>query len=302
MADPLERLSQALQDMLRTGGRVRAIPSAAPGGGPSSEREGAGVAPASRPLGTPPTYPPHGGETRGYGGHGDPVLYEEARDVPTDLKQEIAAALNSPAMRASRQHEVRPRGRVRLNQEVSAEGHTAARHTGTLGPFSLYEGSFTPTAGTAVLDVPITIPNTTLSPVTLLNRYPGALYFKLRVSSIALMPTAATMTGILRVFFSDIGGAVCPLGTFNAALQPASSYNSIDKKLTTPYTDPGTLTLGTLVIESIGIATPVSTTYQLGLEFIMEFPDPWFAEMQLDPPPLSEIAAAASLRTMEAAG
>lgn len=302
MADPLERLSQALQDMLRTGGRVRAIPSAAPGGGPSAAREGAGASPASRPLGTPPTYPPHGGEARGYGGHGDPVLYEEARDVPSDLKQEIAAALDSPAMRAARQHEVRPRGRVRLNQEVTLEGHTEARHVTTLGPFSLYEGSFTPTAGTAVLDVPIVIPSTTISPVALLNRYPGALYFKLVVSSFALMPTAATMTGLLRVFFADIGGAVCPLGLFNGALQPANSYQAFDRKLTTPYTDPGVITLGSLVIESLTIAAPVSVAYQLGLAFIAEFPDPWFAEMQLDPPPLSEIEAVASLRSMEASG
>lgn len=300
MADLADTVSEYLLSLLRGKGTIRAIPSAAPGGGPSAAREGGGKPMSSRPLGSPPAHPPRGGAESGYGGHGDPVLIEDARDAAKDVQQEIAEHLATPQMIRVRKRDVAPRGRVRMNRSISLEGHQIDSVEDVLGPFSLFDGTISaPGAGNSLVPIVVQLPAGTLSPITLLDRYPGAMDMKLRLSSFSFMPTAGTATGLQECYFQDLGGAVVPLGVYSAA--SGTPYQSIDKKMTTPYTDPGQLVMGTLWINNIGIGgTPVTVRYQLGICYEASLPDPYFNELMLDGKyPADEVKL---YRSMEAAG
>lgn len=304
MADVMDTLADRLAALLGGGGKIRAIPSMAPGGGPSAAREGASdgpeARPALRPLGTPPSMPPSGGRVTGYGGHAQPILVEQGEDVERDLRAAIQRQLST--LRATRQRDAHPRSRIRLNIPFSLEARIRDHTDDVVGVWSLYDGTAAaPGAGNSTQQITVQVATNALPPVQKLDQYPAPMYLCLRVSSFAWVPTGSTMTGLQELWFIDQGGAVCPLGIYNAASQTAGAYVGVSKLMTSPYTDPGNVVLGTINVNNIGIGgTPVSVRWQLGITFEGMVPDPWFNERHLDMPTPADQTEALMAASLEA--
>lgn len=292
MADILDEVAEAVKRALTIG--PRAIPSAAPGGGPEADRENRRTLGGGR-IGS---HIPRGGDATGYGGHGDPAALADP-----DTQAVVGGLIDQHVLAVQRKglREPRPSGRIRFNHPFSMEAHIENDWRHVSGPFSLFDGTITaPGAGNSTVEVAITMPTSAPSPILLLNRYPGAMYVNLYVRSFAYMPTATTMTGLQEIWFQDDGGSVVGLGVYNASSQTAN-YVSIGALCTSPFTDPGNVKLGKLVITNIGIGgTPVTARYQLSLGYMAMVPDPSFNEQVIIPPTPAEIAQA--MRTMEAGG
>ena len=297
MADIIEQVSDLIGQVFGTG--QRAIISEAPGGGPEANREGQRkVLGMNHPHGTIGSVIPKGTDVHGYGGYGDPVFLDSQPDAA--IQAEINTALLLAKSRRLR--DVRPSGRLRMSKPFSPEGHTDVGWNVVAGAYSMFDGTTTaPGAGNSIQTVPIALPANSVSPVILLDRYPGALYMSLYIRAFAFMPVGSTMTGLQECWFTDYGGAVVGLGIFNPTNVAADTYQTINALCATPMTDPGNVTLGTLTINNIGIAgTPVGTRYQLNLSYVALYPDPWFNEQVIVPPTPAEIAE--GLRSMEANG
>lgn len=299
-SEVLDDVTAAIRRLLGIGAGG-AIPSAAPGGGPAAEREAAEDHPGRRVLGGGPIAFPatvRGGDPTGFGGHGDPVLLD---DQPA---AEVQHAIHEHVRLSQRRglREPPPSGRIRFNIPFSPEAHVKEHTEDVLGAASYFDGTAAaPGAGTSVQTIPVSFPSAAVSPVIMLYRYPGALFFQLRISSFSWVPTATTMTGLQSLQFQDVSGATCPLGIYAASSQSIGSYVGIDKLLTGTYTDPGTITLGQLVVKNLGIGgTPVTVAWQLGICFEAMVADPWHNEQVIVPPMPAEIADAR--RSMEAAG
>lgn len=291
--DVMDQVAEVLSRVLNL--QPRAIPSAAPGAGPEADRESNRRVLGASPIGS---RIPRGGDDGGYGGHGDPVLLDG--DTDAAVQNEISDHLRRA--RAAHLREPKPSGRIRLNKAFSIEGHTDQWFQAVSGPFSLFDGTVAaPNAGNSTQTVAITLPAGAVSPVVLLDRYPGALYMSLYVRSFSFVPTAALGTGLQECWFTDIGGAVTGLGIYSAASQTAGTLQSIGAMLTSPITDPGNAQLGTLTINNIGIGgTPASVRWQLCLGYVAMIPDPWFNEQVVIPPTPAEITEA--LNSMGAGG
>lgn len=300
MADVIEQVADAIGRVFGTG--QRAVISDAPGGGPEVNREGErkvlGMNHPHIPRGAIGSIIPKGTDTTGYGGYGDPLYLDEQNDaaIQNEIDQHLVVLKNA------RLRDVRPTGRFRLSKPFSPEGHTDVSWNLVAGPYSLFDGTTgAPSAGNSIQVVPITLPANSLSPVILLDRYPGALYMSIFVRSFAFMPTGSAMTGIQEVWFTDYGGAVVGLGIFNPANVAADTFQNINALCSTPMTDPGNVTIGSLFINNIGIGgTPVGTRYQLNVSYVALYPDPAFNEMAIVPPTPAEVIE--GLRSMEASG
>lgn len=288
----LDRLGERLGNLLGANG-PHVIPSAAPGGGPEADRE------SNRPRrgGPPGSYITRGRDALGFGGHGDAltVVDEPSDEVKALVAQRIAAAQRKGL------HQPKPSGRLRLAKPISLEAHIDDFEA-VSGPYSLFNGTIAaPGAGNSLVPVNIALPVNIPSPVTLLDRYPGALYMCLYVRAFCFVPTGTTMTGMQELWFSDITGSTCGLGIYVATSQTAGDYQNINSLLTGPITDPGNAQLGTLWVNNIGIGgTPVSSRYQLSIGYVAMVPDPWFNEQMATPPTPAMIYEA--LRTAGAQG
>lgn len=288
MPDILETVSDSLLKLLQGNHRTGAIVSDAPGGGPSSEGEEHRAVieqghKGTIPLGYLAKHPGLGRDATGYGGAGDAVIADQEDEEKQILRIHEENARIARA--ATHVRDRTPSGKVRMGRWYWLESHSDQTVGPVMGPFSLFDGTVgAPSAGNSVQVVSITMPANTVSPIFLLDRYPGAMYMSLFISSFALMPTATGMTGIQECWFQDIGGAVGGLGLYNATGTNTQDYNNINKQLSSPLTDPGLSTLGTLTINNIGIGgTPVSSRYQLTIGYMAFFPDPWFNEQMVLP-------------------
>jgi hypothetical protein len=301
MADVLESLSTALSELI-SGGRPKVIVSDAPGAGPESESTGHRVAIEAMhngrlPLGYLAQVPGKGRSATGYGGSGDAITVDEHED------EEVRAAVREAARIASIHKPVANppvHERVRLQKWYWLESHTENPVGPTVGPYSLFDGTTgVPSAGNSVQTIPIALPAGTLSPVYLLDRYPGAMYMSLFISSFAFIPIGSTATGVQEFWFTDAGGAVAALGMANAAT--GDGYSNINKQLSSPLTDPGLTTLGTLTVNNISLGgTPVACRYQIGIGYVAGFADPSYNEHMLLP--LTPAQKTQQLWTMSAQG
>ena len=284
MADVLDDVAAALRNALTGGHAHQPIISAAPGGGPEADRENNRVGRGGR-IGAHST---RGHDALGYGGHGDPVYLDE--DVSTEVQQLVRDHITSAQHRALR--EPRPAGRIRMQKPFSPETHTDNGWQFATGPFSLFDGTLVaPGAGNSLQQIPIALPTSAVSPVVLLDRYPGAMYMCIYVRSFAFMPTGSTMTGVQEVFFTDFGGAVAGLGIYNPANVGSAIFQNIGALCNSPLTDPGNAQIGTINVNNIGIAgTPVSVRWQLTVCYVAMYADPWFNEQVVVPPLPSEVA------------
>jgi hypothetical protein len=282
MADLMDQAAAVIRRALDGGRSGEPIVSAAPGGGPEADREN------NRTL--------HGGrignrivrgrDALGYGGHGDAVF--TADDVDTDVAQLVRDHIAATQQRALR--EPRPSSRIRMSKPFSPEAHIDNNWQFATGPFSIFNGTLAaPSAGNSTQTIPIALGAGAISPVILLDRYPGAMYMSVYVRSFAFMPTAGTMTGIQECWFTDTGGAVAGLGIYNAAATSAAVFQNIGALCTSPLTDPGNTQIGTITVNNIGIATPVSVRWQLTISFVAFYADPWFNEQVVIPPTPAEI-------------
>lgn len=258
--------------------------SPAPGAGPEADREGNRVRHSGR-IGSHRT---RGEDAEGYGGHGDSITVV---DQPSeDVSEYVKRYLHRIQMKGL--HQPKPAGRIRLAKPFSPEAHIDNEYQYVAGPYGLFDGTIgAPSAGNSLVPVPITLPTNVPSPVMLLDRYPSAMYMSILVRTFAVMPTGTTTTGLQEYYFADPGGAVVPLGIYNAAGQN-NGIQSIGGICTTPLTDPGNIQIGTLFVNNIGIGgTPTSIRWQLGITFVAYYPDPWFNEQVVVPAMPSEIEA-----------
>lgn len=295
--DPLDQLADSLRRLFTV---PDVIPSAGPGGGPSGEREG----PHSR-VGATPGMSGKGGRSYpagdrtsvlGYGGGPDPVRVQEPEERQATIDREIKESITRA--KGTRQRDLR-RDRLRWMIPYSSEGHLQDDWDNPVGPFGMFDGTTTaPSAGNSLQQVVITLPSASPSPILGLNRYPGAQYCNIYIRSFSFVPLGAAMTGVQELYFTDPGGAVAGLGTFNAANPGQGSFVSVKALLNSPLTDPGQLTIGTLNVNNVGIGgTPVGSRYQLCVSYVFLVPDPYFNDLVAIPPTPAEVAEA--LRSME---
>lgn len=299
MTDPLDSLAHSLQHLFGQDHKV--IVSDAPGG-PESEGEDhrllvQGNHRGVLPLGYLAAHPGLGHDATGFGGSGDAIVVEQ--NFNTDVASAIEEAEHIFQVR-HKTRDVKAEGKVRLNTWFWPEAHSAQSVGVVMGPFSLFDGTTgVPGAGNSVQVVPIALPAGTVSPIFLLDRYPGALSMCIFVGAFSICPLGTTATGNYECWFSDPGGATVGLGTYFA--NAGSGYQSITRQLSTPLTDPGQMTMGQLIINNIGLGgTEVAYRWQLALGYIANLPDPWFNEQVIKPPLPSEVAA--RLRSINAGG
>lgn len=292
MADILDELGARLIQLFEP--QTKELPSAAPGGGPEADRE-SNRPRTSKRIGTVRT---RGEDAKGFGGHGDSVRVDE---IPGD---DVAEYIHKYLRQTQKKglHQPKPSGRIRLAKPFSPEAHIDNEWHHVTGPYGLYDGTIAaPGAGNSLVPVSIALPTNIPSPVSLLDRYPGAMYMCIYVRTFAYQPTATTMTGLQELYFQDPGGAVVPLGIVNPAIATSGGLQGISALCTTPLTDPGNIQIGTLFVNNIGIAgTPVTCRYQLGITFAAFYPDPWFNEQLVVPPMPAEVYS--YLRSMGAQG
>ena len=271
MADLLDTLGASLTNLL-AGTNTQQRESPAPGGGPSAQREGPKESKGEAPRRA--IRPSMGSGLGGYGGHADSaVAFDDRAQVQKQLAELVEQVKQSRAKDALR-------SRFRFNLPYSAEAHNQDGWRFVCGPLTLFDGTLGAAGGANVLQqVTIALPAGTVSPTLLLDRYPGAMYVNLFVRSFAICATATGQTGLQECFFTDSGGAVVPLGIYNTAVLN-SGLQAIQALCSTPLTDPGLQTLGTLNVQNIGAATPVSQRWQLGISYAFMVPDPWFQAQQ----------------------
>lgn len=289
MPDVMDQLSDALATLFKQ--RQRALVSPAPGTGPESEIEDRRLVVEKQyngtlPLGYLAAHPGKGAQATGFGGSGDAIIVdtfadqevEEAAETETKRIEAVRRKLrNTPAAE-----------RIRLGKWFWLESHSDNTTGPTIGAFSLFDGTTgVPSAGNSVQQVTVALPAGTVSPVYLLDRYPGVFFMSIFVASAAFLPLGTTMTGVQEIWFSDIGGATAGLGIYNAA--SGNPYENINKQMDTPYTDPGTMTIGTLTFNNIGIGgTPVAVRWQLSIGYVGFVPDPHFNQQMMLPMKLKE--------------
>lgn len=283
MADMMDEVALLLRKALGGGHAHEPIVSAAPGGGPEADRESNRVVHGGR-IGS---YRTHGRDALGFGGHGDAVFVDDA--VDTEVQQLVKDHIHNAQRRALR--EPRPSGRIRMSKPFSPEAHIDNGWQFATGPFSLFDGTLTaPGAGNSVQTIPIVLPVGAVSPVLLLDRYPGAMYMSVYIRSFSFVPTGTTMTGLQECWFADAGGAVAGLGIYNPAQTPSAIYQNIGALCNSPLTDPGNAQLGTITVNNIGIAgTPVTVRWQMTVCYVAFYADPWFNEQVVVPPTPAEI-------------
>lgn len=285
MTDILDDLSLSLAKLLGVGPGQKVIVSPAPGGPESQdethrievERTHGGVL----PLGYLAKHPGLGRDALGFGGAPDAIIVDESGPEELERALEENARI---ARVAKKVHDRVEHGKIRMGKWYWLEGHSDQTVGPCVGPYSLFDGTMTaPGAGNSVTTIPITVPTGTVSPIYLLDRYPGAMYMSLFVSSFAFVPTAGTTTGIQECWFTDAGGAVAGLGIYPSATG-ASGIQSINKQCSSPLTDSGLQQLGTLTVNNIGIGgTPTSVRWQLSIGFIAFIADPWFNQQMILP-------------------
>lgn len=281
-------VADALRKVLNLG--PRAIQSGAPGGGPEADRED-NRQPGQR-IGR---HIPKGNSPLGYGGYGDPAVLDDDQDA--EVAREIRAHVRAAQNKGLR--EPRPSGRLRFNRLFSPEGHNDDGWRFVSGGWSLFDGTASAAgAGTSTQVIPVSMPSGAVSPVMLLNRYPGAQFMQVYIRTIAWVPTGTTGTGLQELYFQGLDGAVAAMGIYNAAT-PSYGLQSVGALLTTPLTDPGNAPLGNIIVQNIGMGgSPTTVRWQLGVTFVAAVPDPWFNEQVIVPPRPAELAEA--LRSMEA--
>lgn len=281
MADVLDEIGASIARLLgpSTG---KTLVSPAPGGGPEADRESNRTERPGR-IGEHRT---RGQDALGFGGHGDAL---QIVDAPSDDARILTNRYIERAQRKGLQVPS-PAGRIRLAKPISLEAHIDDFES-VSGPYSLFDGTIAAaSAGNSQQIVTIQLPASAISPVTLLDRYPGALYMSLYVRAFSFVPTGTTGTGLQEVWFSDIGGSTCGLGIYVASSQTAGDYQNINSLMTSPITDPGNTVLGSLTINNIGIGgTPTTVRYQLSIGYVAMVPDPWFNEKMVVPPMPSEL-------------
>lgn len=288
MADIMESLSEGILKLLQGNSRTKAIVSDAPGTGPESqiankrvviERSHGGTL----PLGYLAEHPGLGRGATGFGGGGDAILTDE--ETEESQLERIHAENERIARVATRIKDRTPSGKVRMGRWYWLESHSDQTVGPVVGPFSLFDGTVSaPGAGNSQQIIPVTMPANTVSPIFLLDRYPGAMYMSLFISSFAFMPVGTTMTGLQECWFQDVGGATAGLGLYNATGTNAQDYNNINKQLSSPMTDPGLSLLGNITVNNISIGgTPVASRWQISIGYMAFFPDPWFNEQMVVP-------------------
>lgn len=286
MQDPLDEVADWLRKQF-AGADNRIKPSAAPGAGPSARRSGPRQGQAQGKLARTPVQGADNAQVTGYGGHGDPsVTIDPATDTQTMLQELLNRTERSRAQDKLRE-------RLRFNLPYSIEGHIQDGWRFVRGPFSVLDGTATaPSAGNSVQDFPVSYPAGTVSPIYLLDRYPGAMFMNLYIASLAWVPTGATGTGLQEIVFRDIGGAQVALGVYSAASQ-SNGFENIGALCNSPLTDPGTQQIGDLLVTNVGIGgTPTTVRWQLGVGYIAMVPDPWFQARQMRlPTPAEETVA-----------
>lgn len=286
MPDLLESLSGSLEKLLFGKSGTGAIVSAGPGGPESDDETHRVVVEKAHggtlPLGYLANHPGLGRNALGFGGAADAVIVDEADDA--GALERVLEENARIARVAKKVHDRVEHGRVRMGKWYWLEGHSDQTVGPCVGPYSLFDGTMTaPGAGNSVTTIPITVPAGTLSPLYLLDRYPGAMYMSLFVSSFAFVPTAGTTTGIQECWFTDAGGAVAGLGIYPSA-SGAAGIQNINKQCSSPLTDSGVAQLGTLTVNNLGIGgTPTSVRWQLAIGFIAFIADPWFNQQMIVP-------------------
>jgi hypothetical protein len=286
MADLLDSLSDSLTKLFHGPSGTGVVVSAGPGG-PESDDESHRVVvekahKGTIPLGYLAKHPGLGRNALGFGGAADAITVDASDDAAA---LEHSLEENARIARVARRvHDRVEHGHVRMGKWYWLEGHSDQTVGPCVGPYSLFDGTMTaPGAGNSVTQIPIAVPAGTLSPLYLLDRYPGAMYMSLFVSSFAFVPTGATTTGVQECWFTDAGGAVAGLGIYPAA-SGASGIQNINKQCSSPLTDSGVAQLGTLTVNNLGIAgTPTTVRWQLSIGFIAFLADPWFNQQMIVP-------------------
>ena len=122
-SDVFDDLADAVRRVLNVG--PKAIPSAAPGGGPEADRENNRV--LGHPIGSRRT---RGHDAEGFGGHGDAVLLDD------QVSAEVRRAIDEHVRLAQRRglREPRPSHRIRFNRPFSPEAHIEDHSEDVLGP------------------------------------------------------------------------------------------------------------------------------------------------------------------------